>query len=107
MAKKLITCFLIMFVFLMVGCGAYVMKSPVSGFIYTNLKANDTVTSHVRTDKTGTAQCISILGWVATGDCSISAAMKNGGITKIHHVDFNAKSILMVYAEYTTIVVGE
>jgi len=33
--------------------------------------------------------------------------MKNGGITKVHHVDSKVKNILGVYAEYTTVVYGE
>src|SRR5262249_11717547 len=43
----------------------------------------------------------------ATGDASISAAMRNGGITRIHHVDHETSSFLGVYAKYTTIVYGE
>jgi len=43
----------------------------------------------------------------ATGDASISAAMRNGKITRIHHVDHETFSILGVYAKYTTIVYGE
>ncbi|PYN11407.1 MAG: protein trl [Candidatus Rokuibacteriota bacterium] len=43
----------------------------------------------------------------ATGDASISAAAKNGGITRIHHVDHETMNILGFYAKYTTIVYGE
>jgi hypothetical protein len=43
----------------------------------------------------------------ATGDASISAAMRNGGITQIHHVDHETSSFLGVYAKYITIVYGE
>ena len=43
----------------------------------------------------------------ATGDASIAAAMANGGITKIHHVDHETQNILGVWAKYTTIVYGE
>jgi hypothetical protein len=57
--------------------------------------------------KVGVSMCTSILGLVATGDASIEAAMKNGGITKIQHVDWNAKNILGLYGEYKTTVYGE
>lgn len=57
--------------------------------------------------KTGTAMASSILGIVATGDASIEAAAKDGGITRIHHVDHHSKNILGLYAEFTTIVYGE
>ncbi len=43
----------------------------------------------------------------ATGDASISAAMQNGGITRIHHVDHETLNILWLFAKYTTIVHGE
>ena len=51
--------------------------------------------------------CTSILSMVATGDASIEAAMKNGGITKVHHVDWQAKNILGIYGEFKTTVYGE
>ena len=57
--------------------------------------------------KKGMARSTSIMGLVATGDCSIEAACKNGGITKISHVDRKVKSTLGIYGEYTTIVYGE
>ena len=57
--------------------------------------------------KTGSAMAKNVLGWVASGDCSIAAAMNNGKITKVHTVDYHVNNILGVYAEYTTIVTGE
>lgn len=57
--------------------------------------------------KKGTSQCTSILGMVATGDASIDAAKKAGGITKVVHVDRTVKNIMGFYGEYTTIVYGE
>ncbi len=41
------------------------------------------------------------------GDASISAAMADGNITKIHHVDCKVFQVLGLYAKYTTIVYGE
>ncbi len=41
------------------------------------------------------------------GDASISAAMAEGGITKIHHVDSKVFQVLGLYAKYETIVYGE
>lgn len=105
--KKMIALF-IMSIFvgsLLVGCMP--VKSPVMGVLFTDVKANDSVTSNAVSKKTGTAKCIAVLGLVAVGDCSIESAMKNGGITKIHHVDYNAKNFLGIYAEYTVDVYGE
>jgi hypothetical protein len=56
--------------------------------------------------KVGRAEAWGILVF-ATGDASISAAMRNGGITQLHHVDHETTSILGVYAKYITIVYGE
>lgn len=60
-----------------------------------------------RPHKTGTAECTSILSLVSQGDCSIEAAKQNGGITKVHHVDWKAHNILGVYGKYQVIVYGE
>lgn len=50
------------------------------------------------------AQGILIVSW---GDASIDAAMKEGSITRIHHVDSECLGVLGVYAKYETIVYGE
>jgi hypothetical protein len=44
---------------------------------------------------------------LAKGDASIETAMKNGGITRIHHVDSEEFNILGIYSTYTTIVYGK
>jgi hypothetical protein len=44
---------------------------------------------------------------IATGDASIDSAAKSAGIKTIHHVDYQSKSILGLYAEFTVIVYGE
>lgn len=41
------------------------------------------------------------------GDSSIKAAMENGGIKKIHHVDYKVRNILGIVGSTTTIVWGE
>lgn len=91
---------------LMSGCAAYVI-SPVTGGFYTDVKIPGAVTSNDSYSKSGTAEMTSILGFVAYGDASISAAMKNGGITKVHHTDYQAFSVLGLYAKFTVIVYGE
>lgn len=81
--------------------------SPVTGFIYTDVKAPLAVTSNTGSTKVGTAKMQSILGIVATGDASIEAAAKSAGITKIHHVDYEATSVIGVIATFTVVVYGE
>lgn len=78
------------------------------GMIYTEIKApvgaGDGGLSY---SKIGTSKATSVLGLVATGDCSIKAAAANGGIKNIKYVDYDAKNVLGVYGEYTTTVYGD
>lgn len=87
------------------GCAT--AMAPVTGFVYTDLEAGGAVTSNTGSSKVGTASVTSILGAIATGDASVKAAAANGAITKIHHVDYHAESVLGLWAKYTTIVYGE
>jgi len=82
-------------------------QAPVMGGIYKDVKAPLAVTASTGTSKVGQATCKSILGWFATGDASIEAACKEAGITRIHHVDYQSKSILTFFATYTVLVYGE
>jgi TRL-like protein family len=79
-----------------------------AGSIYTNIKLPVTVTANsgVAT-KVGTSQCTSILSAVAIGDASIETAKKNGGITKVYHVDYDVKNILGIVGTYKVTVYGE
>lgn len=54
----------------------------------------------------GSTSCTSILSLVATGDCSIEAAKKNGNISEVTHVDWEAKNYLGLYGKYTLTVYG-
>lgn len=105
--KKIIGCLLLVMFSAGSFMGCAMVVAPVTGGVYTDLKAPVTATSNTGSAKVGTGECTSILGWFATGDCSISAAMKNGNITKIHHVDHDAMSVLFIYAKYTIKVYGE
>ena len=58
-------------------------------------------------DKKGEAKCLNILGIVVTGDCSVDKAIRDGSISKVHHIDFEIVNILGLYSSITTIVHGE
>ncbi len=60
----------------------------------------------VAPSKVGTAEVEGILIFT-TGDASISAAMQNGGITEVHHVDSESLNVLGIYSRYITRVYGE
>lgn len=92
---------------LMSGCA---MVTPVMGgagaAVYTQTQGPVAVGNASGCEKVGTATSTAVI-CVAMGDASIQAAMQNGGITKIHHVDYKVTSVLGVYATYTTVVYGE
>lgn len=78
------------------------------GIIYTELKLPVDVTGNGgRAPKIGISECTSVLGMVALGDCSLETAMRQGGITKVHHVDWDSKNILGFFGQYKVIVHGE
>ena len=94
---------LIAFLPVLIGCAtAY----PVGG-LYTELKLPVGADGAGQSLKVGTAECTSILGLVATGDASFEAAMKNGGIRKVNHADWDAKNILGIIGNYKLTVYGE
>lgn len=86
--------------------GCQIVASPMLGGIYTEAKYGDVATDEAGASKEGKACGQSILGWVATGDASVSAAKAAGGITTVAVVDHSAKNILGVIGEWCTIVRG-
>lgn len=102
--KKILILFALGASCMLMGCATIM---PM-GSAYTGTKLPFMVTGNggVST-KTGEAKCVSVMGLVAVGDCSIETAKKNGGITKVNHVDWNVNNILGVYGSYTVIVSGE
>jgi hypothetical protein len=105
--KKTHVGFLAAFVAVTLLTGCAVSMSPTTGFLYSDVKGPLVATSNAGSSKVGTAICTSILGLVSTGDASIETAMKAGGITKIHHVDYHSTGILGIYATFTVTVYGE
>ena len=64
------------------------------------------VDNSVKPAKVGEATASGIIHFTE-GDCSIKAAMENGGIKKIHHVDYRTRNILGIVGSQTTLVYGE
>lgn len=57
--------------------------------------------------KVGTSDASNILGIIQTGDISINAAMKSGGLQRVHHVDYKVTNVLGLFSTKTIIVYGE
>ena len=64
------------------------------------------VDNDVKPAKMGVATAEGIVCFTQ-GDASLKAAMNNGGITKVHHVDYKVKNILGIIGSTSTIVWGE
>lgn len=58
--------------------------------------------------KEGVSSAGAVLGLFAFGDAGVEAAMKAGGITKVHHVDHQVNSFLFgLWLQTSTYVYGE
>jgi hypothetical protein len=90
---------------LLTGC-AVVGQAPVTAPITIEQRGPVSAGTAPGQSKVGRATATGIVLF-AHGDASISAAMKNGGITRIHHVDHETSNFFGIYATYTTIVYGE
>jgi len=102
---KLAPLFLIVVAVFVTGCT--MVGGPVAAPIMLDLKGpGEVVDNSVTWDKTGTAEATGIICF-SSGDASIAAAMQNGDITKVHHVDYESFNILGFYSKWKTIVYGE
>lgn len=98
----------------LVGCAGYTtvgMMAPM-GLLYTQVTvpAYDlevAADGSAKAAKVGKSTCTNILGWIATGDCGVDAAMRAGGISKVQSVDFEYMHILGLIGKKTTVVRGE
>jgi hypothetical protein len=79
---------------------------PVTAGVTLDMKGPVSAGPAMTSLKVGRSEAWGILVY-ATGDASISAAMANGGIKRIHHVDQETTNILGIYAKYVTVVHGE
>lgn len=94
---------------LLTGCipGFYTV-----GTLYTSVKTPASAIAYYGPEATTNAKvakvtATNILGIIATGDASLEAAMREGGIKKVHHVDQEVTSILGLWSTYTLYVYGE
>ena len=86
------------------GCA----MQPTHAMIYSSTKTPVTATATQVGSKIGKSDtCTNILGIIATGDCSVTSAVKKGKITKISTVDWEGSNILGIIAEGRTVVTGE
>ena len=88
---------------MLTGCASV---APV-GVLYTEMTLPLDATSADGGSKEGEAVCTTVLGLIATGDCSLETARSNGGITTVTHADWHTSNILGLIGTYTLTVYGE
>ena len=103
--KKIVMLVAAMAIVVLSGCATAVPR----GLISSNMTLPIQATGNMKGTKVGIAKCQSIMGFVASGDASIEAAMRKGGITKVSHVDWKVESEipLGIKTVYTTTVYGD
>ncbi len=96
------------------GISTATMPTPVRGDIFMETNATNTgwhsgsfAGNNVGNGKMGEAECKSYIALIATGDCSVATAAKNGGIQSIGTVEHRAFNVLGVFTVYTTRVTGQ
>ncbi len=90
----------------LVGCAGMNTRSPVPGFLYSDVQFTHSATSNQAGNRIGEACALSILGLISTGDASIEAARRNGGITLISGVDETFNNYLGLYSKSCVVVRG-
>jgi hypothetical protein len=93
------------------GCTLF-MNAPVippPAIIYTDFHAPIDIDADPtkRGSRVGRAEVANILGIVSTGDASVAAAAKAGGIKTIRHIDYHLFSVLGLYSRFETVVYGD
>jgi hypothetical protein len=84
--------------------GCMGVATPAMGLLITDVQFDGQAQGALGT-KEGKACATSVLALVSSGDASIAAAAKAGGITKVMSVDHHTKWTLL-FGEYCTIVRG-
>jgi hypothetical protein len=87
------------------GCG-FVADGPF-GWGYTATKTAVSIGTAKAAGKKGEACVTAFFGFVALGDASIGAAMKNGEIKQIFSIDRDNLSVFGIYTKQCTIVTGD
>jgi len=82
----------------------------LTGCIYANVVAplDTDLNKTVLGQKEGRASTYSVLWLFSWGDAGVAAAVKNGGLTTVNHMDVEVQNILFgLYMKETTIVYGD
>lgn len=76
--------------------GCFMSVAAPTPNLTVKLDANQSVRS-------GSSVCTQVFYAFAFGDCSVDTAMKNGNISKVHHVD--SKAFMLFWGLYSTLTI--
>lgn len=95
--------------FLASACGYLAPVVPPGGLLFSNIQApiDTDMESTVVKKKMGASQSVAVLGLFAFGDASIAKAAEEGGLTTVHHVDYEYMNILFFYQSFKTKAYGD
>ena len=85
--------------------GCISVATPAIGVLFTEVRGPIDANGTIGT-KEGKACAQSILGLIAQGDASITAAAKAGGITNVTTVDHYTRNMLGIIGDFCTVVRG-
>lgn len=85
------------------SCSNVINAGPAA---FTFVTSSGHATQRAKVTKTGTACAHNVLGLVAWGDSSYTAAKKQGSISKISHVDYDVMSIFGIFTKVCTVISG-
>lgn len=91
---------------LFAGCAMTGMNTRTGGGWYAHYKEGLTATPNTQSTKTGKSCSKNIIG-ISSGDSSIEAAKKSGGITRVATVDSEIQNYFGVYGKHCIVVAGE
>ena len=93
-----------------VNWGCQGVQSHANGCFVTSMQGPGEPGDIARGSKVGKACGWNLLALISVGDVRIETAMKNGGITRVSSVDYEAFQLvpfLYGYGRYCTVVTGE
>ena len=104
--KKIIT--LSLLAALLSSCGGTTRSGVTVGIVSSwQDTISGVVDNSIEVKKRGEACATNILGLIASGDSSIEAAKRNGGVRKVAYADTNYTNVLFLYQKGCTVVKGE
>lgn len=83
---------------------------PPSGFLFSSVEApmDTDVDATVVATRSGSASAMCVLGMFSFGDASIAEAAQDGGLSKIHHLDYHYLNVFIgLFQSFTTKAYGE